>query len=526
MTFLNYISETLWRLRYKLQHLGQSGDRTLADFSPSTKTTGLKSDSGDNSTANKPAYLGTSISVKTLYEGPNSYRDEYDWVDYPPQQLSKSAVKAQDRVAFKVFMVKDKEKPVISGRSSLRYHKLQIQSPLLIAHISEILQKQDVHLDVKNACFEHPFRKLYFAYDDIVAKYRACENNEEGNQVKPFLLLLIKLLDEIVAETRAEVKQLRDNGLVSFKLAWAYFPKNTTVIQWAGNCELLCKVDDTLYEVGNKSNTVALIIKGKVLRFTGIAFQWDECELSIPHFSGNLPITKLPAYPLEFHSAREEIVTRFIARGRKVLDYQGLSYVNYIGIALHGEGKNMCKDNVDSRVLIDVTGFQKYCLAQGIREGTDPQTKQQQVVSGEDSDGNTSTPIALSTDGITNLSLVTLDKSGSSIKRLSQVAQDRNRQVILEREGSEPHLMYMFPLIEGYALKNKLWGLFYIEDTSPLTWNETAYDHLVYDEQQKDLVMSFVENHGKRSKAIQDVIAGKGTVYLILSLIHFILLTL
>ena len=43
-----------------------------------------------------------------------------------------------------------------------------------------------------------------------------------------------------------------------------------------------------------------------------------------------------------------------------------------------------------------------------------------------------------------------------------------------------------------------------------MVWNDTAFDHLVYDEQQKDLVMSFVEHHGAKQAAFDDVIIGKG----------------
>jgi hypothetical protein len=43
-----------------------------------------------------------------------------------------------------------------------------------------------------------------------------------------------------------------------------------------------------------------------------------------------------------------------------------------------------------------------------------------------------------------------------------------------------------------------------------MVWNDKAYDHLVYDEQQKDLVLSFVENHGQTHGSLDDVILGKG----------------
>lgn len=49
-----------------------------------------------------------------------------------------------------------------------------------------------------------------------------------------------------------------------------------------------------------------------------------------------------------------------------------------------------------------------------------------------------------------------------------------------------------------------------------MKWNDQAYEHLVYDEQQKDLVLSFVENHGHTTNAVEDVIMGKGQGLIIL----------
>ena len=50
---------------------------------------------------------------------------------------------------------------------------------------------------------------------------------------------------------------------------------------------------------------------------------------------------------------------------------------------------------------------------------------------------------------------------------------------------------------------------FFVEDIRPIKWNDQAYDHLVYDEQQKDLVLSFVESHGHTTHKVDDVIIGK-----------------
>lgn len=117
-------------------------------------------------------------------------------------------------------------------------------------------------------------------------------------------------------------------------------------------------------------------------------------------------------------------------------------------------------------------------------------------------------------------------------KRLSVEEQQKNQEAMLAKEQD---LMFIVPLIEGYALKNKLWRefpdscarvgtdkadeatvSFYVEDIRPMVWNDRAFDHLVYDEQQKDLVLSFVENHNNANMKMGDVIVGKGEGLIIL----------
>ena len=51
---------------------------------------------------------------------------------------------------------------------------------------------------------------------------------------------------------------------------------------------------------------------------------------------------------------------------------------------------------------------------------------------------------------------------------------------------------------------------FYIDDIKPVSWNEEAYKHLVYPEEQKDLVLTFVKNHQQMKEGLDDVIVGKG----------------
>lgn len=58
---------------------------------------------------------------------------------------------------------------------------------------------------------------------------------------------------------------------------------------------------------------------------------------------------------------------------------------------------------------------------------------------------------------------------------------------------------------------------FYVDDIEPMQWNVDAFNHLVYDEEQKDIILSFVEGHTSRHELVgPEVIMGKGQGLVIL----------
>ncbi|KAK3945706.1 putative aaa family protein [Diplogelasinospora grovesii] len=500
------ISETAWKWRYKVRSVLKRSDRTLSDYSSGSSFLD-ESKTGDGAGGaegkerdragddGKDASFGATPAVKTLYERRNSDDSWIDWVDYPPKQLSKSAAKSQDRVAIKVYKVRDTEKPSVNGRYALKNFRVDVQNTLLVAALAEILKKENEHLELGDtASFREPFRSLYFCYDDIVAKYRTLTEND---QLKPYMLLLIKALDDIFSDIRAKRKSLMASGLINWNLAWTLFPKDCEIISWARNTELILKVVDTAI-IWPQTAQAHLAIRCKVLRFNGEAFIWEDFDLEIPKFEGNKPITELPHYPLSLLPDAEEAKKRLVERGKKVLNYQGLTYCNYSGIGIYTEEKSMEKHNVDGRILIDVVGFNRHHLAQGIREGRDPESKKNIIP-------RTGRPNPVHDKKALEKAILA--------RRLDEEEQQKNKEAMLAREQD---LIFVSPLINGYALKNKLWLSFYVEDIKPMVWNDQAFDHLVYDQEQKDLVLSFVENHNNMKPILGDVIVGKGEGLIIL----------
>jgi SpoVK/Ycf46/Vps4 family AAA+-type ATPase len=93
------------------------------------------------------------------------------------------------------------------------------------------------------------------------------------------------------------------------------------------------------------------------------------------------------------------------------------------------------------------------------------------------------------------------------IRRLSAEKQEANKAEWLAKESD---LIFMSPILTGFSLKAKLWLNFYVDDIKSIKWNDEAYSHLVYPEEQKDLVLTFVENHQRMKANVDDVIMGKG----------------
>lgn len=225
---------------------------------------------------------------------------------------------------------------------------IEIQSSILVAALKDILQKEDVYLEpTEIANFKYPFRPLWFCYDEIVALHRS---NTDG-ALKPHLQLLLKVMGDVFGSMKIHLKNLQSSGLISFKLAWTYFPKDSIVYSPEKDCEKLCKVVDTEY-IKDNNGKAHLIVKAEEICFDGETFAWNEVKLDIKAFEGNRPVIELDHYPLSFNEDAAKIKAKLSARGERVLDYQGLTYCEYSGLGIFNDD---CSENEKHNVSLTET---------------------------------------------------------------------------------------------------------------------------------------------------------------------------
>lgn len=102
-------------------------------------------------------------------------------------------------------------------------------------------------------------------------------------------------------------------------------------------------------------------------------------------------------------------------------------------------------------------------------------------------------------------------------------SEDGSSYVYTPIEGDDTHggkpshraltnkeLLLAVPYVRGYAIKNKKWLIFFVDQIQPITFSENAFSSLVLPHQQKDLIEAFVSSQVKYKDTFDDVIAGKG----------------
>jgi len=287
--------------------------------------------------------FGTSTAIKTFYEGKNSRGGCYDWVETPPKQLNVKVAKANNRVAIKIFKIKDHEQQTISGKTPLKVHMIEVQSSLLVAALKDIVKDEGMFLETtETAKFSKPFKPLFFCYNKIIALH---QNEKSGNLLKEHLGLLVQVMGELFGGFMSNLKHLNASGLISYKLAWTYFAKETMLFSASKDAERVCRVVGTSYQC-SKTAGPHLLINCEEIAFDGDSFAWKTIDFMIPAFEGNLPVTELPNYPLSFHEDPEGVKERLTARAKKTMDYQDLHYCEYSGVGLLTTACGMQRHNV------------------------------------------------------------------------------------------------------------------------------------------------------------------------------------
>jgi hypothetical protein len=387
------------------------------------------------------------------------------WTSTIPEDVEEAAENEETK-KFAVIVRKRKPKVADSTRP-LVIDSLIIQSPHLKAILSKVLEGYPgIVTDVKRLTLNAPFQP-------ILHRWEAFSNAVKDDSLEPIARDHAALLHSILADELGDLIQLREdylrNKAVSFQHAWTLFQPGCTVFASKNGHPTAFTFDHGYY--GETSCGKAYLMQAKYMEFDGTRMGWTTVMLQIRDFVGTMPFSSLAVFPLEHHPEAEAMTERLLARGRRFRLLAGFRYKAYKGTAIwHIDENTTRREDVDSRIVVDGANWER---------------------------NNNSHQVYVSTTH-------TAEYTGNDCHDISE--EEAARLYPITRD----QLLKASPMVRGYALKNKRWMEFFIDDVSDIEFNAAAFGSLVLPADHKDLVLAFAESQVKNKNNFDDVISGKG----------------
>ncbi|OJA20333.1 hypothetical protein AZE42_05440, partial [Rhizopogon vesiculosus] len=267
--------------------------------------------------------------------------------------------------------------------------------------------------------------------------------------VAEHLGLLLGVIEKEFEPTAKQIELQLSYGYIAYDLLIYYFEKG---LKYYG----LEEGHLTGFTLSRKRyDNVALILTGMTTKWDGQKYYSNEEKtFSIPKYKGTTELSKLPCGIMT-----DDMRVKLTARGKLYASYAGVHYKSYKGvIVLRYLLRLFCRTKADlhihqqHRIVIDQRAYE---TCGGYKRDPDEQ--------------------------------------------IPRVPEEELDQL--------PDLVY------GFELKNKSWQSFEIEEIEDIKFDENAWDHLVIDEDVKNLIKGLVDvttNANTSQHIISDVITGKG----------------
>ncbi|MCJ1272200.1 hypothetical protein MMC22_012108 [Lobaria immixta] len=446
---------------------------------------------------------GMISDVKNLYQTKPDNRGKSTWVDKYPDDLEEAAENAE--TARYALLIRNKK--CYDGRKTLQIDSIVVQSPLLKKALGFILKDYPgITTSLERLTFSAPFQPFVHRWSKLV---EAVEN-EEDSESKAHLELFHKTLE---VELHDAIKARDDfilNGVITYDTCWMIFEPGSTVFTIDDGQKSAARLVNGYYHQTRCGNCYALDCE--VVDWDGENFGWDSTRLNIWEFQGTAKITKLSAFPLEYHPVIEKVKADLIQRGKSFETLHGYHYKHYQGIAI-GQGPwGPIKYNVDSRIIIDTYAWNRFNPNRQVSLSALGKAKKSRRSTGWDSDDEI--------DGYDYEDEeydyeYDEDDSDDECEDLQDARCGPSNNEKLLASLTKEQLLLCSTSLKGYSLKNKKWLTFSIGSVKDIQWNDGAFESLVLPQDHKELILALTESQVQNKNGFDDVIQGQGMIMLL-----------
>lgn len=271
---------------------------------------------------------GMITDVKNLYQSKPDNRGKTTWVDTYPDDLEEAAENAE--TAKYALLLRNSKS--YDGRKKLKIDSIVVQSPLLKDVLGTVLKNYPgITTTLDRLTFQAPFQPFVHRWKNLIEALEV----EQDPETKSHLELFHRTLE---AELRDDLKARDDfilNGVITYETIWMIFEPGTTVFTVKDGQNCAAKFNTGNYQQTRCGNCYALGCQ--IVDWDGENFGLGNASFNVWEWGGTMKITKLSAYPLEYHPNLSRVKDELISRGKAFEELSGYHYKNYQGIAI-GQG--------------------------------------------------------------------------------------------------------------------------------------------------------------------------------------------
>lgn len=335
---------------------------------------------------------------------------------------------------------------------------------------------------VSRLTFSAPFECFVHRWDAFTA---AREDPSHDDITRQHVDLLYSIMEAELGDLIRLRQDYFENRAVAWEHAWMLFPPGCTVLGSKSGKPVAVRFNRGYYAKTQCGNVYAM--ECECVDWDGNIMGWTNSSQQVPEYVGAKPFNELPCYPIEYHPNPEALKALLRARGRVFESLAGYHYKAYNGTALYHPEVDKDKtraETVQSRVVIDGANWEK-CNPENV--------------------------VYLSS--ITRYDETPRSRRGSIDSNATYSSYNSDHDLVEDGKPApltEDQALMAGPMVRGYALKNKRWMEFFIDDIAEIKFDDRAFDSLVLREDQKDLILAFAQSQAKYKNVFDDIISGKG----------------
>ncbi|THY43712.1 P-loop containing nucleoside triphosphate hydrolase protein [Aureobasidium pullulans] len=363
-------------------------------------------------------------------------------------------------------------------------------------HLKDLLKEAvgsypGVSLDTKDISLTQPCRMLYHYYDEIKEHGK---NFEAGSEAATHFQVLIDHIEEEFGETIKEAENLREQHVMNYQHLWTIFkPKTIAFARVLGQVQAF-RIVDSGYRCGQRP---CMAITLQKVDFDGKKFGFRNEGMTIDAYLGAVSINKLDVVPRAYFPNINGVEKRLITRGRRFEGYAGIHFAEHSAIALEHVYNSRTGNydtnrvHINERVVVDCATHHRLNpeLAKSVYDFDD------EKITVDDSDDE-----RYDSDDL-------YDSDDDSQARDTELVPSK-KQVF--KPLTDEQCLLASALVHGFSFTHKKWIDMFVDELSPVKWNEDCFDQLVLERRQKKLVQALVTEHISDKNDFDDIIKNKG----------------